>query len=303
MSVAVLPLPGNAAFAADLAAALKAEMVAVESRRFPDGELYLRLGSEVAGREILAVCTLARPDPQFLGLVFAARTARELGATKVTLVAPYLAYMRQDARFHSGEAVTSTHFAALLSAEFDEILTVDPHLHRHKTMGEVYTTAAVALHAAPLLSDWIAANVSQPLVIGPDEESQQWVSEVARRAGAPGVVLRKERLGDRDVRVALPDLAGLMDRTPVLVDDIVSSGRTMIAAAQGLEAAGLAKPVCVAVHALFAEDAYRALSATAQRIVSTDSVPHPSNAIGLASLFAGALSSASADEGTAGSRA
>lgn len=303
MSVSVLPLPGNESFAERLATSLEADMIAVESRRFPDGELYLRLGSEVRGREVLAVCTLAHPDPQFLGLVFAARTARELGARKVTLVAPYLAYMRQDARFHPGEAVTSNHFAALLSAEFDTILTIDPHLHRHKTMGEIYTAPAVALHAAPLLSDWIAANVSRPLVIGPDEESLQWVSDVARRAGAPAVVLRKERLGDRDVRVALPDLAGLTERTPVLVDDIVSSGRTMIAAAQGLEAAGLAKPVCVAVHALFAEDAYRALSAGAARIVSTDSVPHPSNAISVAPLFTAALRSASGAEGITGVRA
>ena len=288
-AVCVLPLPGNEAFAAQLAAVLGAPVCQVETRRFPDGEFYFRLESEVAGREVLLVCTLARPDPQFLGLVFAARTARELGAAKLTLVAPYLGYMRQDARFHPGEAVTSNHFAAMLSAEFDEILTVDPHLHRHKTMGEIYRAPAMALHAAPALSDWIATHVARPMVIGPDEESAQWVADVARRADAPSVVLRKQRFGDRHVRVALPDLDGWRDRTPVLVDDIVSSGRTMIEAAEGISAAGLARPVCVAVHALFAEDAYQALLATAQRVVSTDSVPHPSNQISLTPLVAAAL--------------
>jgi ribose-phosphate pyrophosphokinase len=288
VTTAVLAMPGNETFADELATALGAELVGVETRRFPDGERYLRLLSEVAGREVLVVCTLARPDPQFLGLVFAARTARELGAARVSLVAPYLAYMRQDARFHPGEAITSTHFAALLSAEFDEILTVDPHLHRHKAMAEIYTAPAVALHAAPRLSDWVAANVARPLLIGPDEESRQWAAEVAKGAGAPSLVLRKERLGDRDVRVSLPDLSGWRG-TPVLVDDIASSGRTLVAAAQGLAAEGFGRPVCVVVHALFAEGAYEALEAVAQRIVATDSVPHPSNAIALAPLFADAL--------------
>jgi ribose-phosphate pyrophosphokinase len=289
MARSVLSMPGNEVFGDRLAAALGADTTSIETRRFPDGELYLRLESDVAGRDLLVVCTLAHPDPQFLALVFAARTARELGAVKLTLIAPYLAYMRQDARFHPGEAVTSNHFAALLSVEFDQILTVDPHLHRHRAMSEIYRVPTSALHAAPALSDWIAANVEHPLVIGPDEESQQWVSDVAMRARAPSVVLRKERFGDRDVRVALPDLSDWRDRTPVLVDDIVSSGRTMIVAADGLAAAGLARPVCVAVHALFAEDAYQALSAKAQRVVSTDTVPHASNAISLTSLFVEAL--------------
>ncbi|WP_163434697.1 ribose-phosphate pyrophosphokinase-like domain-containing protein, partial [Escherichia coli] len=66
----------------------------LESRRFPDGETYVRLACNVSGRDVAIVCTLAQPDEQFLRLVFAARAARDLGAATVTLVAPYLAYMR-----------------------------------------------------------------------------------------------------------------------------------------------------------------------------------------------------------------
>lgn len=285
----LLVMPGNAAFGARLATALEIETTPLETRRFPDGESYLRFTGDVAGAELVVVCTLAAPDPQFLGLVFAARTARELGAAKLTLVAPYLAYMRQDKPFHPGEAVTSTHFARLLSQEFDRIVTVDPHLHRRKTLAEIYSIPAEVVHAAPALAAWIKANVAQPLVIGPDVESEQWVSEVAEGAGAPAVVLRKERFGDRDVRISLPDLQAWRGRTPVLVDDIVSSGRTMVEAAQGLIAAGFVAPVCVGVHALFAQDAYQRLAETAQRVVSTDAVPHPSNEIYLADLLSTAL--------------
>jgi ribose-phosphate pyrophosphokinase len=285
----VLPLPGNAQLASDLARALAAPLGAMETRRFPDGESYVRLLSEVAGQEVIMVCTLAGPDEQFLRLVFAARVARELGASSVTLVSPYLAYMRQDKRFQPGEAITSSVFADLLSKEVDRLVTVDPHLHRHKALGEIYSIPAVALHAAPLLSDWIKQQVERPFIIGPDIESEQWVSEVAGRADAPYVVLQKERHGDRSVRIDVPDLVAWRDRQPVLIDDIVSSGRTMIEASEGLIAQGLKKPVCLAVHALFAEDAFTRLSGLALRIVSTDSVSHPTNLISIAPLVAEAL--------------
>ena len=201
-----------------------AELGALETRRFPDGESYVRLLSDVAGREVIIVCTLARPDDQVLRLVFAPRVARELGAASLTMVAPYLAYMRQDKRFQPGEAVTSRYLADLLSRVVDPLETVDPQLRRHAALGEIYRIPAVALHAAPLLDDWISRTVEGPVVIGPDVESKQWVADVASRADAPYVVLQTERHGDRSVDVAIPDMAAWRDRQPVLIDDIVSSG-------------------------------------------------------------------------------
>ena len=285
----ILPLPGAEALASEIATGLKAELGAVETRRFPDGESYVRLPAEIAGREVIVVCTLARPDEQFLRLVFTARAARELGAARLTLVAPYLAYMRQDKRFQPGEALTARHFAALISREFDALITVDPHLHRHKALSEIYTIPATALRSAPLLADWIKLNVERPLIIGPDSESEQWVSEVAERAAAPHLVLSKQRHGDREVEIAIPDLEAWRDRQPVLIDDIVSSGRTMIETAQGLAARGLAKPVCVAVHALFADDAYQRLSDVAQTVVSTNTIAQASTGISVAPLLVEAL--------------
>jgi ribose-phosphate pyrophosphokinase len=285
----ILPLPGAEALASSLARGLNAELGTVETRRFPDGESYVRLPTEVAGRDVIVVCTLARPDEQFLRLVFAARAARELGAARLTLVSPYLAYMRQDKRFQPGEALTSRHFADLISHEFDGVVTIDPHLHRHKSLGEIYSIPAVALHAAPLLAKWIGANVERPLIIGPDLESEQWVTEVAEQAGAPHLVLSKQRHGDRIVKVSIPSLDAWRDHQPVLIDDIVSSGRTMIETAAGLAQRGLAKPVCVAVHALFAEDSYVRLSKLALAVVTTDAVPHASNRISVAALLIDAL--------------
>lgn len=286
----ILPMPGNERFAESVAYAGGWETGRLEARRFPDEESYVRLMSDVSGRSVDLVCSLVRPDTNFLRLMFAADAARELGASEVNLVAPYLAYMRQDLRFQSGEAITSKTFARLVSTGFDRLVCVDPHLHRYPSLSTLYEIPTQTLHAAPLISDWIAAEVPEPLIIGPDEESEQWVSAVAARAGAPYVVLRKIRRGDRDVEIDLPDLSPWRGRRPVLIDDIASSGRTLIEAARQLSGQGLRRPVCVVVHAIFAGDAYQVLAKVSDRVVSTDAVVHPSNAISLAPLVAKALS-------------
>ena len=295
-----LALPGNEAFAAQLSKALSSKLGRLETRHFPDGESYVRLHGDPAGRAVDLVCTLARPDAQFLPLVFAADAARDLGASEVNLVSPYLAYMRQDKRFHEGESVTSLSFARLISSTFDKLVTVDPHLHRHPTLASIYTLPTATLQAAPLLADWIAANTERPLIVGPDEESEQWAGDNATRIGAPCVVLTKTRYGDRRVEIAVPDLSAWRERTPVLVDDIASSGRTLMQAARGIAAQGLPRPECVVVHALFADDAWTELAPLFSRITSTDAVPHPSNRIALAHLVASALKSRQVDDDRGG---
>jgi ribose-phosphate pyrophosphokinase len=283
----VLPLPGNEPAADALTRLLGAERGSAVARRFPDGESYVRLDQPVDARDVVLVCTLDRPDPKVMPLLFLAATARDQGARSVGLVAPYLAYMRQDRRFRDGEGVTSRYFAALLSRYFDWLVTVDPHLHRTGALSDIYSVPSVVLHAAPLLSEWIRENVTRPLLIGPDEESAQWVRAVADRAGAPTLVLEKTRLGDEEVSVRVPDVARWSGFTPVLVDDIISTAHTMIEPVQHLQRAGLAPPVCVGIHAVFAENAYQQLSnAGVDRVVTTDSIPHPSNRIELAPLLA-----------------
>ena len=292
----ILPLPGNETFARRLADEGGWELGALETRRFPDGETYVRILSEVKDKVVDLVCTLARPDDGFLRLIFAADAARDLGARQVNLIAPYLSYMRQDRRFQPGEAVTSRSFARLVSASFDRLVTVDPHLHRYAALSPLYTIPTDTLHAAPLLADWIAAEVDKPLIIGPDKESEQWVSAIAARIGAPHAVLRKVRHGDRNVEVELSDLSEWRGLQPVLADDIASSGRTLIEAARMLPLQGFVRPMVAVVHGIFADDSFQRLTTLCDRIVSTDSVPHESNAVGLASLVARAIASASGDE-------
>lgn len=286
----VLTLPGAGRLGAALGAALGAPTGQVAVRAFPDGESHVRLDAEVAGRQVVLAADLHHPDPRLLPLVFAADAARDLGATRVGLVAPYLPYMRQDRRFAPGEAVTSLSFGRLLSGVVDWLVTVDPHLHRHRSLDEVYRIPSRVVHAAPHIAAYIRANVPAPLLVGPDVESAQWVGDVAARVGAPFTVLRKVRRGDRDVEVSsADDLGPWRGRTPVLVDDIVSTARTLAQAVRWLRAAGLPPAVCVGVHALFEEGAHEALLAQAPaRIVTCDTVPHPTNGIELGDDLAAA---------------
>jgi ribose-phosphate pyrophosphokinase len=285
----IYAMPGNATFAGRLCAAWPADRGELSVRRFPDGESLVRLDTAPGGRAVAIVCTLHEPDAQILPLLFAAAAAREQGARCVGLVAPYLAYMRQDTRFHPGEARSAVHFARLLSAHFDWLVTMDPHLHRFHALDEIYTMPTATVAAAPLLAQWIAANVDKPVLIGPDVESRQWVGAVARAADAPWQVLQKVRSGDRTVSIGVPDLKRWQGHTPVLVDDIISSGGTLMELTRELRAQGLAAPVCVAVHGVFAPSAYWSLlEAGAGRIVTTNTIEHATSAIDVSGPIAAA---------------
>lgn len=283
-------MPGNEDLARRLARLLGWEIGALALRKFPDGESYLRFDTAIEGRNIVFVCTLDRPDEKAMGLYFACHIARELGARRVGLVAPYLAYMRQDACFHEGEDITSAHFAQFVSGIVDWLVTVDPHLHRHHELREIYTIPIRIVHAAADIAQWVAYHLRRPLIIGPDAESEQWVAEVARAAQCPYTVLQETRREDGDVEVTIPDVAQWQGHTPVLVDDIASTAHTVIAAVSHLHAAGLAPPLCIAVHPLFVGDTHAELRAAGvTEVVSCNTIAHHTNKIDVCRSMAAAL--------------
>lgn len=285
----LLAFDDERALAEELAQALGMPLDFVTRHRFPDGELRLVLPKPLPARVIL-LRGLQQPNEKLVELLIAAPAARELGARALTLVSPYLAYMRQDMEFTPGEAVSQRHIARLLAAQFDRVLTIDPHLHRIASLDEVMPAGTgLALSAAPLLGRWIAERVPGALLLGPDEESGQWVSEAARAGGLDHAVGRKVRHGDHAVSLALPEVEA-QGRAVVLLDDMASTGRTLIGAAQGLLARGAASVDVAVTHALFNGDALPALQAVGVRHVwSSNSVPHASNAVSVVPLLAAAL--------------
>jgi ribose-phosphate pyrophosphokinase len=291
----LLAAPGDASAARAMAERLGADLGSVTVRSFPDGELYVRIDCPVEGRTVWLVSTLHPAGDKLLPVYLLAQTARDLGAAAVYLAAPYLAYMRQDERFRDGEGVTARYVARLLSSALDGLVTVDPHLHRLAALGEIYSMPTRAVGAAPRIAAWVRANVARPALVGPDAESAQWVSAVAAELGCPSVILTKIRRGDREVTISPLDegAAAAIDwsaHTPVLIDDIVSTARTMIETVARLRAAGAPPPVCVGVHAVFSQRGHEdLLEAGTARVVTCNTIPHPSNAIDVLDLMADAM--------------
>jgi len=289
---ALISLPGNESTGAALAQQLNVQLLVPEVRAFPDGETYFRLDADLRALSTAIVCTLDRPDTKLMRLLVAVDNLRHRGASCVGLVAPYLAYMRQDTSFHPGEAVSARAFGAVLSQHFDWIVTVDPHLHRIRSLSEVFRMPSRAVHCADLIAEWIASNVREPILIGPDSESMQWVREVAAKAGAPYLVLQKVRRGDRDVVISLPDMQRWHEHTPVLVDDIISTGLTMNATLRQLQSAKMRPAACVGVHAIFAAGAIESLRTfRPTHIVTTNTITHSTNAIDVSRLVADGIRS------------
>ena len=288
----VLAFDDEAGLAQRLAAALGWDVALIDVHTFPDGESRLRLPANLPA-QVLLLRGLQQPNAKLGSLLLAAAGARELGAARLTLVCPYLAYMRQDMAFTPGEVVSQRHLGQLLANTFDAVITVDPHLHRVATMDEVVPgRRAVALTAAPLLGAHVAQQVPGALLMAPDEEAGQWVRAAAAAQGLDHAVCHKQRHGDRDVEVALPS-QNVSGRAVVLLDDVASTGRTLMAAARGALAQGATSVDVAVTHALFVGDALAQVHAAGVRHVwSTDCVPHASNVVSVVPLIAAAVAAA-----------
>ncbi|PXX99722.1 ribose-phosphate diphosphokinase [Halomonas sp. LBP4] len=293
MTIALLHFPDEAAPATRLAETAGLAAHAVDRHRFPDEELKLRLPFAEAGTfpdTLVIYRSLDRPNDKLIELLLLARHARRQGVTRLVLVAPYLAYMRQDIAFHPGEIVSQTIVGGFLAELFDAVITVDPHLHRINRLDQAIPIEhAIALSGAPRLAELIARKRREALLLGPDEEARQWVQGAAEVTGFDFGVCRKVRHGDREVEIQLPDL-DLSGRRVVLMDDVASSGHTLARAAEQVLAAGAASVDVAITHALFAGDALAVIKAAGvDEIWSTDCIAHESNAIAMAPELTEAL--------------
>lgn len=280
MSRIFFALPGNEKLANSLADKCDAELGVAVIRHFPDHETFIKIDSNVKNRQAFLVCTLNNPDEKLLPLYLLSNTLKESGASSLCLIAPYLAYMRQDKIFHSGEGLTSKYFAKLISSFADSLITIDPHLHRIHNLSEIYTIPTTILHAGELISTWIKENIKRPVLVGPDSESEQWVSIVAKKIGVPYIVLQKIRRNDKEVEVSIPHLDVYKSNTPIVVDDIISTARTMINTVGHIITAGMQKPVCIGVHGIFADNAYEELTLSGiKEIITCNTIDHKSNKI------------------------
>lgn len=274
-----------------LAKRLRARFFPLSITAFPDGDMHLRYPMDVKKQTVVLVQSFQpHPDQSLLQVLFAAETAKDLGAKKVILVAPYLAYLRQDKRFQPGEGISSKIMAKLLSAAVDKIITIDPHLHRYRSLDELFTIPGKRLTADPLLAAYIHRQYPDAVLVGPDWESSQWAAAIARTLGMASTTLQKTRLSPTKVKVAFVDHLVVRGKTVVLVDDILSTGKTIAAAAREARKRGARRVVAIAVHGVFVPGAWETVKkAGVSQIITTNTIVHPTNGIDVAPLLAEAL--------------
>lgn len=284
-------MPGYDAPARALATRLKAPFHTVDIHAFPDGESLVTVAP--APGTAVVYGSLDRPDEKLVGLMLAASALRDGGAARLVLVAPYMCYMRQDTAFAPGQAVSQRVVGRFLAGLFDRIVTVDPHLHRQHDIAAVFPGAdAEALSAAPLLADFLGGRggIRNPVLVGPDAESRQWVEAVAAPLGLDVLTAEKTRRSDTDVSVVIPRIERVAGRPVVIVDDVISTGNTLARCAELLVETGATAVDALAVHCLADDDALAMLRrAGIGAVFTTDSVPHPTNAVALAPLLGDAL--------------
>ncbi len=287
----VLSFPESRPQAQQLAEALGIACKDVDVHHFPDGESKLTLPQDLPERVIFHR-SLDHPNDKLVELLLAAANAREQGVKHLTLVAPYLCYMRQDMAFHPGEVISQKIIGHFLAQQFDQVLTVDTHLHRINQLEDAIPIQyALNLTATTAMGEFLIEEQLQPLLLGPDNESRQWVAAIAELAKLDYLIADKIRLGDRHVQITLPE-ADYRNRNIVIVDDVISSGHTVAVAAELAREKGAHAVHCLVTHALFAPDAIELLKAAGvQHIWSSDSITHSSNVIALAPLLANALKS------------
>ncbi len=272
-----------------LAAALAVPLGLAQVHRFPDGESKVSLPAALP-RQVVICRSLDHPNDKLIELMLAATAARELGAEHLTLVAPYLCYMRQDAAFAPGEAVSQRIVGEFLAGLFDRVITVDPHLHRTPRLDLVVPAKqTIALSAAQAMGEFLRGRIPDAFVLGPDAESEPWAAAVAGPGALQFAACNKTRNGDRDVEIRLPPVP-LGGRAVVLVDDVASTGHTLATATRLCLQLGAASVDVLVTHALFVGDAVADLRRAGVRdIWSTDSVTHASNVLPLARVIASAL--------------
>lgn len=281
----ILAFPDYLEQARRLAHRLDAPLAPVFLHHFPDGESLIRLSASLPDH-IIICRSLDRPNDKLIELLLCAKTARELGAERITLVAPYLCYMRQDIANHPGEAVSQRIVGQLLADLFDDVITVDPHLHRISHLNQAIPLKnALSLSATEAIGAYLKSRLNHAVLLGPDSESRQWVAGIAAETGFEYAVADKIRKGDRDIEITLPD-RNFTDLPVVIIDDMASTGRTLAQAVHLLQTAGADEIYAVITHALFCGDAEACIRATGiKEIWSTDSIRHPTSCIKLDALL------------------
>ncbi len=266
--------------AAKVAKLLRCDLLDLEFKRFPDGEVYTRVLGEVAGE--IAIIQSTPNDGEFIHLL---QLIDACEGAKITAIVPYFGYARQDRRFQQGEAISARAMARAL--EVDRIFTINIH---NKKVLQFFKCPAQDLDASPLLGEYLSKIIENPVLIAPDEGAVKLAEAVAGKFDLEYDCLAKTRLSAEKVEIKSKKLS-VEGRDIVLIDDIISTGGTILEAAKLLKLQGARGIYVACVHAVLAGAALSKLySSGVKEVISTDTLEKSTGVVSVAPLIANALS-------------
>lgn len=271
----------NGMLAKELAKSLKARLAKVETKRFPDDECYVRIDEDLDGEDVFLVQT-GWPDRNIIELFLLQDAIREFEISSLTTVVPYFGYARQDKQFKPGEPISARAIARLIQLQTDEFMTVD--VHAVSIIDWFDNVSAKNVCAYPEIGKFLRAKGVQ-VILSPDEGRWENAKRVADVAGCDADFLVKERLDGDKVSIT-PKSLDVNGKHVAIVDDIISTGGTIIKAAEQLKIQGAKKIVTACTHGVFANNALDRIRLAVDEIYSTDTIENPTTAITVAPQIA-----------------
>jgi len=277
MEQTLLAGSANVRLAETIAAKLGTSQGALNVDRFPDGELHVEIKQSVRGHDVYLIQPTSPPvERHLLELLLLADAAHRAGAARLTAVIPYLGYARQDRRASGREAVGARLVAELLAAGglVQRVVVVDVH---SPAVEGFFGIPLEHLSTVPLLVESVRNHVTEnSVIVAPDLGAAKLAERYARPLGLPVAIVHKRRLSGSEVNVrsVTGDVRG---HTPIIVDDMISTGGTVEAAIEVLLSGGCEPELTVvASHGLLVGPAVKRLKVgPLKRIVITDSVRTP----------------------------
>lgn len=252
---------------------------------FPEEEKYVKILADSKDNDIILLSTLNNPNETLLPLILLGETLKDWKAKSVGLVCPYLPFMENNKTLDRLSGCTVRKLAKQISDNFDWIVTVDPYLHNHDGLEEIYPIPSQIVYSAPAITDWITINVKNPLLVRWSNENNLWIDDVAR----------KEKLSCIEVvetsyEVSVPDKKKWKNHTPIIVAEAISDEREIINIIKILKSSGMNSPICICIHGVFSNSAYKLLcGAGVESVVTSNTIPHVSNKIDISDLLSDAI--------------
>jgi len=267
--------------AGELSKCLKAKLAKMEIKRFPDDECYVRIDDDLDDQDVFLVQT-TWPDRNIVELFLLQDAIREFDVSSLTTVVPYFGYARQDKQFKPGEPISARAIARLIQAGTDEFVTVD--VHAPSVIDWFDKLSAKNIPAYPEIGKHLKTKGVE-LILSPDEGRASNAKRVADVVNCEADFLVKERL-DGETVVMTPKRLDVKGKKVAIVDDIISTGGTIIKAAEQLRKQNAAKIFAVCTHGVFAGNAIPKLDAVCDEVCTTDTIENPKTCITVAPQIA-----------------